>query len=35
VRAIIPDNVYVSGITAVTDDLNSQLEKTMPLFLGA
>ena len=35
VRSVIPDNVYVSGITAITDDLNSQLEKTLPLFIGA
>ncbi len=35
VRDAIPDNVYVSGITAVTDDLNTQLTKTLPLFIGA
>ena len=35
VRAVIPDNTYVTGITAITDDLNSQLKKTLPLFLGA
>jgi RND superfamily putative drug exporter len=35
VRAVIPDNTYISGITAVTDDLNSQLKQTLPLFLGA
>jgi RND superfamily putative drug exporter len=35
VRSVIPDNVYVTGITAVTDDLNSQLAKTLPLFVGA
>ncbi len=35
VRAAIPDNVYVSGITAVTDDLNTQLAKKLPLFIGA
>ncbi len=35
VRDIIPGNVYVSGITATTDDLNSQLQKTLPLFVGA
>ena len=35
VRAVIPDDTYVSGITAVTDDLNSQLRKTLPLFVGA
>ncbi len=35
VRDVIPDNVYVSGITAVTDDLNAQLSETLPLFIGA
>ena len=32
---MIPGNVYVSGITAVTDDLNSQLAEKLPLFIGA
>jgi RND superfamily putative drug exporter len=35
VRAVIPDNAYVSGITAVTDDLNTQLSAKLPLFIGA
>ena len=35
VREVIPGNVYVSGITATTDDLNTQLKQTMPLFVGA
>ncbi|MEO5851175.1 MAG: MMPL family transporter [Nocardioides sp.] len=35
VRDAIPDNVYVSGITAVTDDLNGRLARTLPLFIGA
>ncbi|MCW2832952.1 MAG: hypothetical protein JWN68_905 [Nocardioides sp.] len=35
VRSTIPHNAYVTGITAVTDDLNTQITKTMPLFLGA
>ena len=35
VRDVIPDNVYVSGITATTDDLNAQLSETLPLFMGA
>jgi RND superfamily putative drug exporter len=35
VRAVIPGNVYVSGITATTDDLNTQLASTLPLFIGA
>ncbi len=34
VRDAIPDNVYVSGITATTDDLNAQLRETLPLFIG-
>jgi RND superfamily putative drug exporter len=35
VRDLIPGNVYVSGITAVTDDPNSQLRETLPLLVGA
>ena len=35
VREVIPGNVYVSGITATTDDLNAQLSDTLPLFIGA
>jgi putative drug exporter of the RND superfamily len=35
VRDVIPANVYVSGITATTDDLNSQLSSTLPFFVGA
>ncbi|MCW2603805.1 MAG: family transporter [Pseudonocardiales bacterium] len=35
VRAITPGNVYVAGITAMTDDLNSQLNSKLPLFIGA
>ena len=35
VRDVIPGNVYVSGITAITDDLNAQLSETLPLFIGA
>jgi RND superfamily putative drug exporter len=34
VRDVIPGNVYVSGITATTDDLNAQLDRTLPLFIG-
>ncbi|MFC4783949.1 MMPL family transporter [Nocardioides sp. MAHUQ-72] len=34
VRDRIPGNVYVTGITAVTDDLNNQLRSTLPLFVG-
>jgi putative drug exporter of the RND superfamily len=35
VRDLLPGNVYVSGITAITDDLNAQLSDTLPLFIGA
>jgi putative drug exporter of the RND superfamily len=35
VRDVLPDNVYVTGLTALTDDLNVQLADTMPLFVGA
>jgi RND superfamily putative drug exporter len=35
VRELLPDNVYVTGLTALTDDLNDQLAHTMPLFVGA
>jgi putative drug exporter of the RND superfamily len=35
VRDVIPGNVYVSGVTAMTDDLNDQLTHTLPLFVGA
>jgi RND superfamily putative drug exporter len=35
VRDVVPGNVYVTGITATTDDLNAQLSDTLPLFIGA
>ncbi|WP_395691330.1 MMPL family transporter [Nocardioides sp.] len=35
VRDAIPAGVYVTGITATTDDLNAQLSRTLPLFIGA
>jgi putative drug exporter of the RND superfamily len=35
VRDVLPGNVYVSGITAITDDLNAQLAEKLPLFIGA
>jgi RND superfamily putative drug exporter len=35
VREAAPDNAYVTGITATTDDLNAQLSDTLPLFVGA
>ncbi|MEU5346812.1 MMPL family transporter [Streptomyces sp. NPDC020766] len=35
VRGIIPDNVTVSGLTAMTDDLTRQLADTLPVFIAA
>ncbi|MFD3376523.1 MULTISPECIES: MMPL family transporter [unclassified Streptomyces] len=35
VRGIIPDNVAVSGLTAMTDDLTRQLADTLPVFIAA
>ncbi len=35
VRDVMPGNVDVTGITALTDDLNAQLSDTLPLFVGA
>ena len=35
VRDVIPGNVYVTGVTATTDDLNAQLSDTLPLFIGS
>jgi RND superfamily putative drug exporter len=35
VRDVLPDNVYVTGLTAMTTDLNGQLSDTLPLFMGA
>jgi RND superfamily putative drug exporter len=34
VRAVIPGNVFVTGITASTDDLTAQLSRTLPIFIG-
>jgi putative drug exporter of the RND superfamily len=34
VRDVIPGNVYVTGVTATTDDLNAQLSNTLPWFIG-
>jgi RND superfamily putative drug exporter len=34
VRDAVPGNVHITGITAVTDDLNDQLGDTLPLFIG-
>ncbi len=35
VRDVLADNVYVTGLTALTDDLNGQLADTRPLYVGA
>lgn len=35
VRDLVPDNVAVSGTTAMTDDLTRQLTDTLPVFVGA
>ncbi|MEU9785143.1 MMPL family transporter [Streptomyces phaeochromogenes] len=35
VLGIIPDNVAVSGLTAMTDDLTRQLTDTLPVFIAA
>jgi RND superfamily putative drug exporter len=35
VRDLVPANVAVSGLTAMTDDLTRQLSATLPLFVGA
>jgi RND superfamily putative drug exporter len=35
VRAVLPGNAYVTGLTALTDDLNAQLGHTLPIFIGA
>jgi RND superfamily putative drug exporter len=34
VRALVPTGVYVSGITAMTDDLTAQLNHTLPVFIA-
>jgi putative drug exporter of the RND superfamily len=35
VRGLVPGNVAVSGLTAMTDDLTRQLSDTLPIFVGA
>jgi putative drug exporter of the RND superfamily len=35
VRDLVPANVAVSGLTAMTDDLTSQLADTLPIFIAA
>jgi RND superfamily putative drug exporter len=35
VRELVPANVAVSGLTAMTDDLTEQLSDTLPIFIAA
>jgi putative drug exporter of the RND superfamily len=35
VRGLVPAGVYVSGLTAMTDDLTGQLADTLPVFIAA
>jgi RND superfamily putative drug exporter len=35
IRDLVPANVAVSGLTAMTDDLTGQLADTLPLFIAA
>ncbi|KAB1139031.1 MMPL family transporter [Streptomyces luteolifulvus] len=35
IRDLVPDNVAVSGMTAMTDDLTRQLADTLPVFVAA
>ncbi len=35
VRAMTPEGVYVSGLTAMTNDLTEQLDETLPTFFAA
>jgi RND superfamily putative drug exporter len=35
VRGLVPAGVYVSGLTAMTDDLTRQLADTLPVFVAA
>jgi RND superfamily putative drug exporter len=35
VRGLVPSGVYVSGMTAMTDDLTAQLNHTLPVFIAA
>ncbi|WP_035859129.1 MMPL family transporter [Cryptosporangium arvum] len=32
-RDLVPDNVAIAGLTAVTDDLTRQLDRTLPIFV--
>jgi putative drug exporter of the RND superfamily len=35
IRGLVPAGVYVSGLTAMTDDLTHQLADTLPVFIAA
>jgi len=35
IRGLLPANVYVSGLTAMTDDLSRHLAHTLPIFIAA
>ena len=35
IRGLMPAGVYVSGLTAMTDDLTAQLADTLPVFIAA
>jgi putative drug exporter of the RND superfamily len=35
IRGLVPANVAVSGLTAMTDDLTEQLADTLPIFIAA
>jgi putative drug exporter of the RND superfamily len=35
VRGLVPTGVYVSGVTAMTDDLTAQLDDTLPVLIAA
>ncbi|MGW3943054.1 MMPL family transporter [Streptomyces phaeochromogenes] len=35
ILGVVPDNVAVSGLTAMTDDLTRQLTDTLPVFIAA
>jgi RND superfamily putative drug exporter len=35
VRGLVPNGVYVSGFTAMVDDLTGQLDDTLPVFIAA
>jgi RND superfamily putative drug exporter len=34
IRGLVPNGVYVSGFTAMVDDLTSQLDDTLPVFIA-